>query len=99
MSGYASRINNIKDFFPHRKSLILIVSAWMFVDCYILIVRLTGLQEFHFVPSYAACMNVHLRKFGKIVHYFLAVGLFFTVPTDCYHIQLQKGFKTHRGTQ
>ena len=52
----------------------------MFVDCYILIVRLTGLQEFHFVPSYAACMNVHLRKFGKIVHYFLVVGLFLLFP-------------------
>ena len=88
-----------KRFFSHRKSLILIVSAWMFVACYILIARLTGLQEFHFVPGYAACMNVDLRKFCKIVHYFLVVGLFFTVPTDCYHIQLQKGFKTHRGTQ
>ena len=52
----------------------------MFVACYILIVRLTGLQEFHFVPSYAACMNVHLRKFGKIVHYFLVVGLFLLFP-------------------
>ena len=66
-----------KRFFSHRKSLILIFSSWMFVACYILIVCLTGLQEFHFVPGYAVCMNVHLRKFGKIVHYFLAVGLFF----------------------
>ena len=57
-----------KRFFSHGKSLILVVSAWMFVACYILIVRLTGLQEFHFVPGYAACMNVHLREFGKIVH-------------------------------
>ena len=69
-----------KRFFSHRKSLILIVSAWLFVACYILIVRLTGLQEFHFVPGYAVCMNAHLREFGKIVHYFLVVGLFLLFP-------------------
>ena len=69
-----------KRLFSHRKSLIIIVSTWMFVACYILIVRLTGLQEFHFVPGYAVCMNVHLREFGKIVHYFLVVGLFLLFP-------------------
>ena len=69
-----------KRFFSHRKSLMLIVSAWMFVACYILIVRLTSLQEFHFLPGYALCMNVHKREFGKIVHYFLVVGLFFLFP-------------------
>ena len=69
-----------KRFFSHRKSLILIVSSWMFVACYILIVRLTGLQEFHFVPGYAVCMNVHLREFGKIVHYVLVVALFLIFP-------------------
>ena len=52
----------------------------MFVACYILIVRLTGLQEFHFVPGYAVCMNVHLREFGKIVHYVLVVALFLLFP-------------------
>ena len=31
-----------KRFFSHRKSLILVVSAWVFVACYIFIVRLTG---------------------------------------------------------
>ena len=69
-----------KRFFSNRKSLILIASAWMFVACYILIVRLSGLQEFQFVPGYAVCMNVHLRKFGKIVHYLLVIGLFSLFP-------------------
>jgi len=67
-------------FFSKRKSLILIVFAWMFVACYILTVRLTGLQDFHFVPGYAVCMNVHLREFGNIVRYFLVVGLFLLFP-------------------
>ena len=35
-----------KRLFSHRKSLILIFSAWLFAACYILIVRLTGLQNF-----------------------------------------------------
>ena len=52
----------------------------MFVACYVLTVRLTGSQDFHFVPGYAVCMNVHLREFGKIVHYFLVVGLFLLFP-------------------
>ena len=70
----------------------------MFVACYILIVRLTGLQEFHFVPGYAVCMNAHLREFAKLSTTSRR-WLAFAVPTDCYHIQLQKGFKTHPGTQ
>ena len=43
---------------------------------------MTGLQDFHFVPSYAACLNRHLStsNFGKIVHYFVVLGLFFALP-------------------
>lgn len=52
----------------------------MFVACYILILRLTGLQEFHFVPGYAVCMNKHLSEFGKMVHYFLVIVLFLLLP-------------------
>ena len=69
-----------KRLFSNRKSFILIVSAWMFVACYILIVRLTGLQDFHFVPGYAVCMNAHLRELSKIVHYFLVIALFLLFP-------------------
>ena len=79
-----------KRFFSQRKSLISIVFAWMLVACYILIVRLTGLQEFHFVPGYAVCMNAHLNEFGKIVHYFLVVGLFLLFPLTVTIISYRK---------
>ena len=34
------------------------------------------------MPSYAACLNRHLStsNFGKIVHYFVVLGLFFALP-------------------
>ena len=47
-----------------------------FVGLYILIPRVTGLQDFHFVRSYAACLNRH----RKMVHYFVVLGLFFVLP-------------------
>ena len=47
-------------YFSKKKSRILLGSAWTFVALYILIPRLTGLQDFHFVPNYAACLNSHL---------------------------------------
>ena len=69
-----------KLFFSKKKSRIFLGSAWTFVALYILIPRVTGLQDFHFVPSYAACLNRHLSNFGKIVHYFVVLGLFFVLP-------------------
>ena len=67
-------------FFSKKKSRIFLGSAWTFVPLYILIPRVTGLQDFHFVPSYAACLNRHLSNFGKMVHYFVVLGLFFVLP-------------------
>ena len=67
-------------YFSKKKSRILLGSAWTFVALYILIPRLTGLQDFHFVPSYAACLNSHLSNFGKILHYIVVLGLFFVLP-------------------
>ena len=67
-------------FFSKKKSRIFLGSAWTFVALYILIPRVTGLQDFHFVPSYAACLNRHLSNFGKMVHYFVVLGLFFVLP-------------------
>ena len=64
-------------FFSKKKSR---GSAWTFVPLYILIPRVTGLQDFHFVPSYAACLNRHLSNFGKMVLYFVVLGLFFVLP-------------------
>ena len=69
-----------KRFFSQGKSCVVLASAWMFVACYILIPRFTGLQEFHFVPGYAACLNKHLNKFSKMAHYILVVVLFFLLP-------------------
>ncbi len=69
-----------KRFFSHRKSCVVLASAWMFVACYILIPRRTGLQGFHFVPGYAACLNKHLSKLSKMLHYFVVVVLFFLLP-------------------
>ena len=69
-------------YFSKKKSGVFLVSTWTFVALYILLPRVTGLQDFHFVPSYAACLNRHLsmRNFGKIVHYFVVLGLFFALP-------------------
>ncbi|CAH3027140.1 unnamed protein product [Porites evermanni] len=69
-------------YFSKKKSRVFLGSTWTFVALYILIPRVTGLQDFHFVPSYAACLNRHLStsNFGKIVHYFVVLGLFFALP-------------------
>ena len=58
-------------YFSKKKSRILL---------YILIPRLTGLQDFHFVPNYAACLNSHLSNFGKMLHYIVVLVLFFVLP-------------------
>ena len=47
-------------YFSKKKSRILLGSAWTFVALFILIPRLTVLQDFHFVPNYAACLNSRL---------------------------------------
>ena len=67
-------------YFSKKKSRILLGSAWTFVALFILIPRLTGLQDFHFVPNYAACLNSHLTSFGKILHYIVVLVLFFVLP-------------------
>lgn len=69
-----------KRFFSPWKSRISLASAWMFIACYILITRLTGLQGFSFVPGYAVCLNQHLNKVATIIHYFFVLGLFFVLP-------------------
>jgi len=49
------------------------------------------------VPGYAVCMNVHLREFGKIVHYFLVVGLFLLFPLIVTVFSYRKVSKHIRG--
>ena len=67
-------------YFSKKKSRFFLGFSWTFVALYILIPRLTGLQEFYFVPSYAACLNRHLSNFGKKLHYLVVLGLFFALP-------------------
>ena len=68
-----------KRFFSKWKSRIGLASTWVFVTSYIWIMRLAGLQGFYFHPGYAACLNEHLNSSGRIVHYFVVVGLFFVL--------------------
>ena len=89
-------------YFSKKKSRILLGSAWTFVALFILIPRLTGLQDFHFVPNYAACLNSHLSNFGKILHYIIALVLFFVLPltvtTFSYRNVLKKIREHNAGT-
>ena len=89
-------------YFSKKKSRILLGSAWTFVALFILIPRLTGLQDFHFVPNYAACLNSHLSNFGKILHYIVVLGLFFVLPlavtTFSYRNVLKKIREHNAGT-
>ena len=80
-------------FFSKKKSRISLGSTWTFVALYILIPRVTGLQDFHFVPSYAACLNRHLSNFGKMVLYFVVLGLFFVLPLAVTIFSYRKVFK------
>ena len=89
-------------YFSKKKSRILLGSAWKFVALFILIPRLTGLQDFHFVPNYAACLNSHLSNFGKILHYIVVLVLFFVLPlavtTFSYRKVLKKIREHNTGT-
>ena len=77
---YANQISNINYSFRRKKSLISLGFSWTFVAGCILIPRLTGLQEFYFVPSYAVCLNRQMSDLGKILHYIVILGLFFALP-------------------
>ena len=83
-------------FFSKKKSRIFLGSAWTFVALYILIPRVTVLQDFHFVPSYAACLNSHLSNFGSLL---CRSRLVFRPSPSCDNIQLQKSFEKDSGTQ
>ena len=87
-------------FFSKKKSLIFLGFSWTFVALCILIPRLTGLQEFYFVPSYAVCLNRQMSDLGKILHYIVVLDLFFALPlASSNNIQPQKSFENDSGTQ
>ena len=85
-----------KRLFSPKKSLILLVSAWIIVASYILIPRLVGIQRFHFVPGYAACLNEHLSKVSRITHYVVVVGLVLVLPLAVTIFSYNKISKTIR---
>ena len=69
-----------KKWFSMKKSRMLLVFLWVFVACYIVVPRLSGLQRYHFVPGYAGCSIRHLSELGKKIHYGIVVVLFFLTP-------------------
>ena len=70
-----------KRFFSHRKSCVVLASTWLFVVCFILIPRFTGLMGFDFLPSYAACVNKPaLSKLSEMVYYSVVIVLFLLLP-------------------
>ena len=83
-------------YFFKKKSHFFLGFSWTFVALYILIPRLTGLQEFYFVPSYAACLNRHLTNFGKMLHYLVVLGLFFVLPLAVTMLSYRKVLKKIR---
>lgn len=88
-------------FFSNAKSRMILASTWAFVICYVLIPGLAGLQGFHFVPGYAACLSKHLSKLGIILHYLVVVGLFFLCPlavTIFSYIKVAKLIRHHNMT-
>ena len=84
-------------FFSKKKSLIFLGFSWTFVALCILIPRLTGLQEFYFVPSYAVCLNRQMSDLGKILHYIVILGLFFALPLVVTIFSYRKVLKNLRG--
>ena len=69
-----------KRIFSPWKSRALLACAWILVACYILVPKLTGLQDYLFVPAYAHCLPVHLNQTGKVVFFFINLCFFFLTP-------------------
>ena len=74
--------------FSKRRSVMMLGSAWAFVAFYVAIPKLSGLQDYGFVPGYALCHVIHLSDSGSLVHYIAVITLFlitpFTVAIVCY---------------
>lgn len=66
--------------FSVRKSRAMLALVWTFVACYTVVPRLSGLQEYEFVPGYAQCSIAHLSETGKMIHYGIVLTLFFLTP-------------------
>ena len=87
-----------KRIFSPWKSRALLACAWILVACYIPVPKLTGLQDYVFVPGYAHCLPVHLNQTGKVVHYAIVLGFFFLTPlltTIFSYIKVAKMIRQH----
>ena len=87
-----------KRLFSARKSHILLAFVWTFVACYTVVLHLTGLQAYEFVPGYAQCSIAHLSESGKVIHYGIVLTLFFVTPlmaTTVSYIKVAKMIRQH----
>ena len=87
-----------KRIFSPWKSRALLACAWILVACYIPVPKLTGLQDYVFVPGYALCVPAHLNQTGKVVHYAIVLGFFFLTPlltTIFSYIKVAKMIRQH----
>ena len=87
-----------KRIFSPWKSRALLACAWILVACYILVPKLTGLQDYVLVPGYALCVPAHLNQTGKVVHYAIVLGFFFLTPlltTIFSYIKVAKMIRQH----
>ena len=87
-----------KRIFSPWKSRALLACAWILVACYIPVPKLTGLQDYVFVPGYALCLPAHVNQTGKVVHYAIVLGFFFLTPlltTIFSYIKVAKMIRQH----
>ena len=82
-----------KRIFSPWKSRALLACAWILVACYIPVPKLTGLQDYVFVPGYALCLPADLNQTGKNVHFAIVFCFFLFNSSIDYNIQLHKGCK------
>lgn len=81
-----------------RRSVMMLGSAWAFVAFYVAIPKLSGLQDYGFVPGYALCHVFHLSVSGSLVHYIVVITLFLITPSTvaivCY-FKVSKAIRQH----
>ena len=87
-----------KRIFSPWKSRALLACAWILVACYIPVPKLTGLQDYVFVPGYALCAPAHLNQTGKSVHFAIVLCFFLLTPlltTIFSYIKVAKMIRQH----
>lgn len=88
--------NKYRTIFSKRRSALMLGGAWAFVACYVAVPKLTGLQDYGFIPGYALCHVIHLSEAGAIAHYSSVITLFLLTPLMAAIVCYYKVFKTIR---